>query len=322
MSQIGTKEIHRGKLKRYTIGMNNTQRVVLGLCIIIGGFYIFNAYIYNEKQGDQKSARSYDDATFTIDGERVTLVNGVAETGATPGSASKVVTKYFGNKVMADFNDDGGKDEVFIVTREGAGSGTFYYVVAALDTEQGYVGSQALFLGDRIAPQNIEVNADRTISVNYADRAPGESFAAQPSVGKTLKLLLDIGNMQFGEVVDNFEGEADVSFMKIDMKSWVWISAVKSSRNIIPKTPGVFELTFTDKGSFSITTDCNNAGGKYVATQGDLSLTDIVSTEKYCEGSQEQEFLGLLQDVVGFHFTSRGEFVLDLAGDVGSVTFR
>jgi hypothetical protein len=322
MSQIGIKEIHRRKLKRYTIPMNNTQRVVLGLCIFIGGFYLFNAYIYNEKQGDQKSARSYDDATFTIDGERVTLVNGVAETEVAPGSVSKVVTKYFGNKVTTDFNEDGGKDEVFIVTREGAGSGTFYYVVAALDTEQGYVGSQALFLGDRIAPQNIEVNADRTISVNYADRAPGESFAVQPSVGKTLKLLLDIGSMQFGEVVDNFEGEADPSFMKIDMKPWVWISAVKSSRNIIPKAPGVFGITFTNTGTFSVTTDCNQASGTYVATRNDLSLKNIVATEKYCEGSQEQEFMSLLSEVIGSHFTSRGEFVLDLAGDVGSITFR
>ncbi len=302
--------------------MNNTQRVVLGLCLLIGTFYLFNAYIYNEKQGDDTQARTHSDATYIVDGERVTLVDGVAETEIDPGSASKVVTRYFGNEVAVDFNDDGGKDVVFIMTRTGGGSGTFYYVVAALDTEHGYIGSHALFLGDRIAPQNIQVHGDHTISVNYADRAPGESFAVQPSVGKTLKLMFDINIMQFGEVVDNFEGEADISVMKIDMKPWVWINAVKSSRTIIPKSPGVFGMTFTDTGTFSVTTDCNSVGGTYVATRNDLSLKDIVATEKYCEGSQEQEFLSLLQEVAGFHFTSRGEFILDLAGDVGSITFR
>lgn len=303
--------------------MNTTlNRIAVGACILIAGFYLLNAYIYNEKQGDEPRARSHTDATYTIDGERVTLTKGVAETRVDPGSASKMVTNYFGNEVTVDFNDDGDKDKVFILTRTSGGSGTFYYVVAALDTEQGYIGSQALFLGDRIAPQNIAVNADRTITVNYADRAAGESFAIQPSVGRSLKLLFDINIMQFGEVVDNFEGEADISFMKIDMKPWVWISAVHSSRNIIPRVPGVFGITFTDKGTFSVTTDCNQASGKYVATRNDLSLTDMVATEKYCEGSQEQEFRALLREVVGFHFTSRGEFVLDLAGDVGSLTFR
>jgi len=302
--------------------MNNTHRVVLMLCLLIGGFYVFNAYIYNQKQGDQKSARSYTDATYTIDGERVTLVDGVVETEVDSDSTSKVVTRYFGKEVAADFNDDGDKDVVFFLTREGGGSGTFYYIVAALDTEQGYIGSQALFLGDRIDPQAIEMRPDHTLSVQYADRAPGESFAVRPSVEKTLDLMFDINTLQFGEVMTEFEGEANVSFMKIDMKSWTWISAINGSRNIIPKKPGVFGLSFTDKGMFSIITDCNNSSGKYVATRGDLTLSDIVSTEKYCEGSQEQDFLALLHDVVGFHFTSRGEFVLDLAGDVGSITFR
>jgi len=44
--------------------------------------------------------------------------------------------------------------------------------------------------------------------VNYAVRAPGEPMTARPSVGKSVWLKLDPQTMQFGEVVQNFEGES------------------------------------------------------------------------------------------------------------------
>ncbi len=42
-----------------------------------------------------------------IEGEAVTLVNGVAEKELAPGSASKQVTSYFGNEAAIDLNSDG-----------------------------------------------------------------------------------------------------------------------------------------------------------------------------------------------------------------------
>jgi hypothetical protein len=44
--------------------------------------------------------------------------------------------------------------------------------------------------------------------VNYADRKKGEPMTAQPSVGKSIWIKLDPKLMQFGEVVQNFEGES------------------------------------------------------------------------------------------------------------------
>ena len=73
----------------------------------------------------------------------------------------------------------------------------------------GLVGSQGVLLGDRIAPQTTELRADGVVVVSYADRAPGESFATPPSVGKSIWLKLDPATLQFGEVVQDFEGEAD-----------------------------------------------------------------------------------------------------------------
>jgi hypothetical protein len=179
------------------------------IAFLVGGFYALNAYIYEEKQAD--AAASYKDAEYVIENDRVKLADGVA-TEAIPGSSAQVTTRYFGNEVRADLNDDGREDVVFLLTQNTGGSGTYFYVVAALNTERGYVGSQALLLGDRIAPQTTEKSQNpqhkSVIVVNYADRAPGEPMTARPSMGKSIWLKLDPVSMQFGEVVQNFEGES------------------------------------------------------------------------------------------------------------------
>jgi hypothetical protein len=183
---------------------------VLVIAVLVGAFFAFNAYIYNEKQ--VPAAQSYKDAAYRIDGLPVQLSNGVAEVEAAPGSASKVTTRYFGNEYTTDLNEDGREDVVFFLTQETGGSGTFYYVVAALNTERGYVGSEGYLLGDRIAPQTIgESPNPRHIGVivaNYADRAPGEPMSAQPSVGKSAYLKLDETSMMWGIVEPDFEGES------------------------------------------------------------------------------------------------------------------
>ncbi|HEY4486176.1 MAG TPA: hypothetical protein VJB70_00370, partial [Candidatus Paceibacterota bacterium] len=65
-----------------------------------------------------------------------------------------------------------------------------------------------VLLGDRIAPQTTERGEGRMVVVNYTERAYGEPMTASPSVGKNLWLLLDPKTLQFGEVVQNFEGES------------------------------------------------------------------------------------------------------------------
>ncbi len=148
--------------------------------------------------------------TYTIDGSPVTLVDGVSVVAAAPGSAATITTRYFGNEVVHDLNGDGRPDTAGILTQSTGGSGTFYYAVAALNTPSGYVGSQGVLLGDRIAPQATTIdegtttmgtNRQNVVVFNYAERKPGESFATPPSIGKSLWLKLDPATMQFGEVM-------------------------------------------------------------------------------------------------------------------------
>jgi hypothetical protein len=164
------------------------------------------------KQEKAVMVSDYKNAEYVIDGQKIKLIDGVSEVPTTPDSATKIVTRYFGNEVRHDLNDDGREDVVFLVTQNTGGSGTFYYVVAALNTADGYVGSDAVLLGDRIAPQTTEINEENrrvnVIIVNYADRKVGEPMTVQPNVGKSIWLKLDPITMQFGEVAQNFEGES------------------------------------------------------------------------------------------------------------------
>ena len=127
-------------------------------------------------------SNDYKNIAYQIEGQEILLKNGSAETAAAPDSVETVTTQYFGNEVRGDFNNDGNQDVAFVLTQSGGGTGVFFYVVAAIKTASGYKGTNAVFLGDRIAPQTTEFKNGEII-VNYTDRKPNESFATDPSVG-------------------------------------------------------------------------------------------------------------------------------------------
>jgi hypothetical protein len=184
------------------------KKIAIGIIIIfllIAGSWLFGGQkligffertkIKTEVIKDQVSTSTvadFKDATYIIDGEPITLVNGLAEKEIASGSASKQITKYFGNEATGDFNFDGKPDVAFLLTQDNGGSGIFYYIAVALGTDNGFKGANAIFLGDRIAPQSTEFQGYE-ILVNYADRNPGESFSVPPSLGisKYFEIICD-----------------------------------------------------------------------------------------------------------------------------------
>lgn len=155
----------------------NKLAILIIIIIVLGtGYLIYQSATQKELAADARNA------TYLIENQEVALVNGKAEKEVAPGSASKIVTQYFGNEAKADFNGDGREDVAFLLTQNSGGSGTFYYVAVALGSKDGYRGTNAILLGDRIAPQTTEFRNGEII-VNYAERQPGEPMTARPSVG-------------------------------------------------------------------------------------------------------------------------------------------
>jgi hypothetical protein len=148
----------------------------------------------------------YKNSTYVIDKQMVRLYNGVSDVAAAPpggqaGSASKIVTRYFGNEARKDLNGDGKEDIVFLLTQDRGGSGIFYYVVVAVSKvvwkKEVYVGSQGYLLGDRIAPQTTTIGEGDLITVNYAVRKESDPFSTSPSVGKSAYLVFDPTTLTF-----------------------------------------------------------------------------------------------------------------------------
>ena len=176
------KELTRGLMRSGTY---------FGLLLFVAAAIACSSSDSGKEPSGAKDAKN---ATYTIEGRSVTLTDGLSEVEAAPGSASKVTTRYFGNEAGGDLNGDGTSDVAFVLTQNMGGSGTFYYAVVALQTKNGYVGTNAVLLGDRVAPQTTEVRNGEVIA-NYAERRPGEPMTTRPSVGVSKYLRVVDGKL-------------------------------------------------------------------------------------------------------------------------------
>ena len=134
-------------------------------------------------------------ATYEVDDQSITLVNGLAEgPPAAPGSATRERTLLLDPPVFGDLDGDGDEDAVVLLTHETGGSGTFVYVAAVTQTAQGHRGSNAISLGDRIGSPEIRV-VRGVVHVNFLDRPEEASFADAPSVPQVLGARLEAGRL-------------------------------------------------------------------------------------------------------------------------------
>ncbi len=162
------------------------------ILILIAILVAAAAYLYLIPADEIAAAIDPKNATYEIEEKPVMLTDGTSIVQDTP--SSKTITAYFGNEAKGDLDGDGDEDIAFILIQNGGGSGTFVYAVAALNTGKGYIGTNGILLGDRIAPQTTEIQ-DGMMLVNYADRLPDEPMAARPSVGVTLRAKVVDGRL-------------------------------------------------------------------------------------------------------------------------------
>lgn len=249
--------------------------IVLAVVILIGGYFLFNSYIYREKQADYVAGQT------------------VERSG----------------RVLSVDTDQVAFDGPALVTLEGD------------EGELSTIALPSMGLPLCLAFQN------NNIGDVYLLKS-GDMIEVRGTVGEDGSIVPCESGEHYlrmqGIVVNNFEGEADPSRMTLDMKAWGWISALyNDGREVKPKNPNAFALTFNNDGTFSASTDCNGLGGNYsVQTDGTILFSEIVQTLMYCEGSDEAEFVQLLTNASSYHFTSRGELVLSLKFDSGSAIFR
>jgi len=160
-----------------------------GLLLIALSLYLAGKDKYQAPANNQTSTPSTFnplDAAYLIDNQAVVLKDGK--------TADSAVT-VFGNPVLGDLNGDGRDDAALMLLQNSEGSGSFFYIAVALNTEVGVQGTNAIFLGDRIAPQNIEIKEGQIIA-NYADRQAGEPMTTAPSIGVSAYFSIKDGVLQ------------------------------------------------------------------------------------------------------------------------------
>lgn len=118
--------------------------------------------------------------------------------------------------------------------------------------------------------------------------------------------------------------EPSAQISSIMGSKWVWIKTMMSDDAIkMPSRLGAFTVTFSADGHVSGTTDCNGFGGDYsVGTEGVMSFGPFVSTQMYCEKSQESLFTKDLSNVSRMMIDQSGNLVLMLKYDSGSMIFQ
>lgn len=112
----------------------------------------------------------YMTALYEIDGELLKLGN--------PG------IRYIGYETYADFNNDNKEDVAFVVSRERVPGETSFYVVAALNLDAGYEGTNAVFLADNITITSL-TNTTGTITATYLRTENSEEEVKNISASNT-----------------------------------------------------------------------------------------------------------------------------------------
>lgn len=179
-----------------------TAIIVIVILVLIGyGIYYYAA---SPREKLEENATTTEEtsiptditnATYYIEEMPITLTNGKSEVEITPGSASKQITIISGDPVIDDLDGEGDLDSALILTQTSGGSGTFYYITAALTMPVNasttasttpaieVKGLNSFLLGDRITLQSVNIE-DKVIVVNYLDREIDQPMTEEPSVSR------------------------------------------------------------------------------------------------------------------------------------------
>jgi hypothetical protein len=113
------------------------------------------------------------------------LTDGLFEEPAVPGSAAVTRIQLSPVQAFGDINGDGVEDAAVTLVVDSGGSGTFTYLAMVLNQDGKPQALPAVFLGDRIAVQSLNVQPGQVI-VDLLTRAADEPMSAEPTAAETL----------------------------------------------------------------------------------------------------------------------------------------
>lgn len=129
-------------------------------------------------------------ATYTIEGDAVTLAHGARSQPVAPGSHTMHDTRLIeGAQTCGEFDNQ--PTVAVLLSDNPGGSGAYIYVGAV---QQGGAPIAAALIGDRIEPKSIVI-ANGLIVVTYLDRPANAPMSTAPSVVTVRKFGLQHGHL-------------------------------------------------------------------------------------------------------------------------------
>jgi hypothetical protein len=155
-----------------------------------------NIYGVNNKTVEDNNFRPDPSrATFIFDDGPITFSKGKAERKSFPGGIFTEDITITDQIAYGDINNDDRDDAVVIILRSGGASGSFVYLGAFISSSTNYVGTNTVFLGDRILPSSVSI-ANGRARVEYLDREPDEPMVAEPTVHMVKEFVIRSGKLE------------------------------------------------------------------------------------------------------------------------------
>ena len=158
--------------------------------VAVVGFIWFNFANRPGVPGDPGLSTKVSNLVVTIGDRTFTMSNGFASQQSGSGSAVPNTIRVIGEPAPGDANRDGYRDAALLIENDMGTGGRFYYAVLAVSENGSYRATNALFMGDRIAPRTVDF-LDWRFVYNYLARGSGEPITESPSVKKSLWIRFD-----------------------------------------------------------------------------------------------------------------------------------
>lgn len=105
-------------------------------------------------------------------------------------------------------------------------------------------------------------------------------------------------------------------------QSWQWISFTSPVEQVEIKSPELYQVTFQEDGTISVTADCNQASLGYSDEDGALTVETGPMTLALCgPDSRSEQFVTYLSNAARYFFQN-GSLFIDLFADGGTLEFQ
>lgn len=159
--------------------------VVVAVLVLLGVLLVWLAGRQNDMEDDLTWAEvsmlppAPEDASYRIDDTEIQLEGGVYTAPVENSSAFRTV-RLVGDPAYGSLTEAEENDAAVVIVDEMGGSGSFYYLAVALKDAGGYLGTNAVLLGDRVDLLAVEIDRG-IVRVRYRTHGEGEALSMQGS---------------------------------------------------------------------------------------------------------------------------------------------